>query len=95
MGVRKRGGPARGEGRTKPQRWEQRLGTRSPSENLGTKTMLKSQTRREGMEAERGRRRTNPGQGGEVGGVENVGAGSLSALMAAQLLLTSTSSSQS
>lgn len=54
MGVQKRGGPAGEEGRTKPQRWEQQLGTRSPAENLGTKTMLKSQMRREGMEAERG-----------------------------------------
>ena len=56
----RRGGPN--------QRWEQRLGTRGPSENSGTKTLLKSQMRREGMEAERAGRRTNPGQGGEVGG---------------------------
>ena len=63
----RRGGPN--------QRWEQRLGTRSPSENLGTKTMLKSQMRREGMEAERGQRRTNPGQGREVGGVRMWGQG--------------------
>ena len=32
-------------------------------ETLETKTVLKSQMRREGMEAERGRRRTNPGRG--------------------------------
>ena len=70
MGVQKRERPTRGgkdpreEARTKPQRWEQRLGTRSPSsETLETKTVLKSQMRREGMEAERDRRRTNPGRG--------------------------------
>ena len=48
--VFKKGKDQQEEERTKPQRWEQRLRTRSPSENLGPKTVLKSQMRREGME---------------------------------------------
>lgn len=68
MGVQKRERPARG-GKDQTTEVGAAAGDRKPSsENLGTKTVLKSQMRREGMEAERGRRRTNPGRGGGGGG---------------------------
>lgn len=63
MGVQKRERPTRG-GKDQTTEVGAAAGDKKPVvETLETKTVLKSQMRREGMEAERGRRRTNPGRG--------------------------------